>query len=268
MTTEAWLWPAGLGLLGLVFGSFIATLALRWPQGRSAMRGRSACDGCGKPLGAGELVPVLSFVVQRGRCRRCGGRIAASHLVTELIGGGVGVAAGLAAPGIEGACGAVFGWLLLALAAVDLAAFWLPNVLTATLAAAGLGTGLLGIAPEIEARLIGGVGGFGALWLVAMGYRALRGRHGLGGGDPKMLGGIGLWLGWQSLPLVVLAACLLGLGVVLAAMLRGERVSGSARLPFGTMLAAAAFAVWIGEALTAPAASGEIVVTLRSAGER
>ena len=245
MTIEEWVWPALLGVLGLVFGSFIATVAIRWPEGRSALRGRSTCDACGKGLGAAELVPVLSHVLQRGRCRGCGGRIAASHLVTELVGGGIGVLAGLVAPGIEGACGAVFGWLLLALASVDLAAFWLPNVLTGALAAAGLATGLLGLPPSLEERLIGGIAGFGALWLVAAGYRALRGQHGLGGGDPKMLGGIGLWLGWQSLPVVVLGACLLGLGVVLAAILGGKRVSGTARLPFGTLLAIAAFGVWL-----------------------
>ena len=266
MTTEAWLWPAGLGLLGLVFGSFIATLAIRWPEGRTATRGRSECDGCGKVLGAGELVPVLSFVVQRGRCRGCGGRIAASHLATELVAGAVGVLAGLAAPGLAGVCGAVFGWLLLALAAVDLAAFWLPNVLTGALAVAGLGVGLLGVAPGIEERLIGGVVGFGALWLVARGYRALRGRHGLGGGDPKMLGGIGLWLGWQSLPLVVLGAAVLGLAVVLAMLAGGRRVSGSARLPFGTLLAVAAWALWLGQALTVAHSPGQIIVTIQSAG--
>ncbi|WP_336297279.1 prepilin peptidase [Sphingomonas sp. 7/4-4] len=69
MTTDLWLWPVLLGVLGLVFGSFIATVAIRWPKGRSALQGRSECDACGKGLGARELVPVASFVLQRGRCR-------------------------------------------------------------------------------------------------------------------------------------------------------------------------------------------------------
>lgn len=253
MATEAWVWPALLGVLGLVFGSFIATLATRWPAGRSALKGRSECDSCGKTLEARELVPVLSYLVQRGRCRGCGARIAPSHLATELIGGAIGVAAGLVAPGVEGACGAVFGWLLLALAAIDLAAFWLPNALTATLAAAGLAVGLLAdLPPPLADRLIGGVAGYGVLWLVARGYRALRGRHGLGGGDPKMLGGIGLWLGWQALPLVVLGGCLVGLAAVLLLRLSGHRLSGTSRLPFGTLLAAAAFVVWLAVTLAPP----------------
>jgi leader peptidase (prepilin peptidase) / N-methyltransferase len=251
MTIEPWVWPALLGVLGLVFGSFIATLAIRWPQERSVLRGRSHCDGCGKALEARELVPVLSHLLQRGRCRSCGARIAPSHLVTELIGGAIGVSAGLVAPGMEGAGGAVFGWLLLALAAIDLAAFWLPDVLTGALAAAGLAAGLVtDVPPPLQERLIGGIGGFGVLWLIAAAYRAVRGRHGLGGGDPKMLGGIGLWLGWHSLPLVVLAACLVGLAAVLALGLVGRRLSGTTRLPFGTLLAVAAFATWLANAST------------------
>ena len=249
MTTEAWLWPAGLGVLGLVFGSFIATLALRWPQRRSMARGRSQCDACGKGLAAGELVPVLSYLLQRGRCRGCGAAIHPSHVLIECIGLAIGVAAGLAAPGIEGAAGAAFGWLLLALAALDLAAYWLPNVLTGALAATGLAPGLAGLDPPVLDRVIGGAAGFWLLWLLAAGYRRLRGRQGLGGGDPKLFGAIGLWLGWRALPLVMLAACLIGMAGVLGLAMGGRRVLPTDRLPFGVMLASAAFAVWLGMAL-------------------
>lgn len=247
MTTEAWIWPAGLGLLGLVFGSFIATLAIRWPEGRSVARGRSECDGCGKELRAHELVPVLSYVVQRGKCRACGARIAPSHPATELAGAAVGVLAGLAAPGWASAAGAVFGWLLLALAVIDLAAFWLPNVLTGALAASGLA---LGVAPLAD-RLIGGAAGFVSLWLVAAAYRALRGRNGLGGGDPKLFGAIGCWSGWQALPMVLLFACTIGIGVVLGFRLDGRGMRGTDRLPFGAMLAPAAFLLWFTATWTA-----------------
>ena len=111
-------WPILLGILGAVFGSFIATVAIRWPQGRSALQGRSACDGCDKALAAYELIPLFSFVLQRGRCRACGKAIHLAHPATEIAGLAIGVAAGLVAPGWEGVAGAVFGWLLLALAAL------------------------------------------------------------------------------------------------------------------------------------------------------
>jgi leader peptidase (prepilin peptidase)/N-methyltransferase len=241
-----WVWPVALGVLGLIFGSFIATVAVRWPEGRSALKGRSACDGCGKALGAHELVPVLSYAVLRGRCAGCGAAITPSHLLVELIGLGIGVGAGLVAPGLEGFGGAVFGWLLLALGALDLAAFWLPNLLTGALAVAGLTTGLLRLEPALVDRAIAGLAGFGSLWLVATLYRIMRGREGLGGGDPKLFGAIGLWLGWQALPFVLLGACVIGLAAVLALRLAGRQMGMTDRVPLGAMLAVSAWSAWLG----------------------
>ncbi|MEN2746166.1 A24 family peptidase [Sphingomonas sp. T9W2] len=237
-------WPVLLGVLGAVFGSFIATLTIRWPQGRSVAVGRSACDGCGRTLRATELLPLASFVALWGRCSRCGTRIAPSHVVTELLGAAIGIIAGLAAPGFDGVAGAVCGWLLLALGAVDLAAFWLPDRLTLTLAITALVGGMAGAAPDLGERLIGGAGGFVILWLIAALYRQIRGRTGLGGGDPKLFGAIGLWLGWRALPVVLLIASLAGLAVVLVMAVAGRRPTVTDRLPLGTLLAGAAFLYW------------------------
>ncbi len=237
-------WPILLGILGAVFGSFIATVAIRWPQGRSALQGRSACDGCGKALAAHELIPLLSFVVQRGRCRACGKAIHRAHPATEVVGLAIGVAAGLVAPGWEGVAGAVFGWLLLALAALDLAAFWLPDVLTGTLAVAGVVNGIF-FEPGWIDRILGGLIGFGLLYLVAFTYRHVRKREGLGGGDPKLFGAIGLWLGASMLAPVLLAASVTGLAVALAMKLSGREIGMTSRLPLGTLLAIAAFPAWL-----------------------
>ncbi|WP_174291128.1 prepilin peptidase [Sphingomonas bacterium] len=238
-------WAAGLGLLGAILGSFVATLVVRWPQGRSVLRGRSACDGCGRTLGGLELVPIVSFALQRGRCRSCGAAIDPRHPTVELLALGIGAASGWAAPGLEGVAGAVFGWLLLALGGLDLAALWLPDRLTAILAAAGLAAGLLGVEPLLADRLIGSVAGFGSLWLVGWSFHRLRGRQGLGGGDPKLFGAIGLWLGWRLLPAVLLIACLVGLGVAAWRLLLGRRVAGSDAMPLGTLLALAAYPAWL-----------------------
>lgn len=241
-----WHWLALLASLGLVFGSFIATLVLRWTEGRSVAKGRSACDHCGEVLRAAQLVPILSYVVQRGRCRRCGRAIAALHPVVELASLGIGVAAWLAAPGWTGLAGAIFGWQLLALAALDLRAFWLPNRLTIALATSGLVVAsLVPDFPSLAERLAGGAIGFAALWLVAFAYQKYRGRQGLGGGDPKIFGAIGCWLGVAALPMVLLGASLTGLLIVLALRLFGHRMRGTDRLPLGTLLAPAAFAVWL-----------------------
>lgn len=242
---EMLLWPVLLGLLGVVIGSFLATLVLRWPQGRSVMRGRSHCDGCDAPLTARDLVPLASAAVARGRCRRCGTAIDARHWQIELGCLVIGALAGVAVPGPVGLVGAVFGWLLLALAALDIAEFWLPDALTATLAGAGLVTGLLGVDPPLIDRIIGGVGGFVALWAIGAAYERLRHREGLGGGDPKLLGAIGLWLGWRLLPTVVLLAALTGLAIVLVGLLRGRGAGLGDRMPFGALLAIAAYPAWL-----------------------
>ena len=238
-------WAAALGLLGAILGSFIAALAIRWPAGRSVASGRSACDNCGHTLRARDLVPIASALALGGRCRDCGERIDPRHTAIEVVALTVGATAGWAAPGVEGVAGATFGWLSLALAALDVAALWLPDKLTATLAGAGLVAGAFGLDPPLSDRVIGGGAGFVVLWSIATAYRRLRGRHGLGGGDPKLLGGIGLWLGWRLLPPVLVLACLIGLGLVLFRQLSGRPLARDDALPFGAFLAAAAYPAWI-----------------------
>lgn len=247
-------YPLLLGVLGLVFGSFIATVIVRWPQGRSIAQGRSHCDACDRVLRADELVPVASYLRARGRCRTCGARIAPVHLIVELAGLAIGVAAGALAPGATGIAGAVFGWQLLALAGLDLTAFWLPNRLTAALAITGVTAVVAGAAVPPGDAVLGGLIGFGSLWAVAAGYRRVRGRVGLGGGDPKLFGAIGIWLGWRTLPGVLLAACLVGLGVVLILRLCGRRIAAADRLPLGTLLALAAFGSWMAGLASIPIA--------------
>jgi leader peptidase (prepilin peptidase)/N-methyltransferase len=242
---ETWLWPVGLGVLGAVFGSFIATLVIRWPQERSVLRGRSHCDACDVVLGAGDLIPLLSAVRSRGKCRHCAAPIDPRHWQIELASLGIGAVAGLVVPGPAGLAGAIFGWLLLALAALDVAEYWLPDRLTFTLAAAGIVTGLSGMEPSLIERLIGGGVGFASLWLVGFAYRHLRGREGLGGGDPKLFGAIGLWLGWRMLPPVLFLAALTGLAFALIGMVRGKTARLDDRMPFGALLAIAAYPAWL-----------------------
>ncbi len=236
------------GLSGLIAGSFCATLILRWPADRAISRGRSRCDGCKRALTALELVPLLGFAASRGRCRTCGTSIDPVHPAVELLAAVIGAAALAIAPGWEGIAGALFGWALLTLAALDLQHRWLPDALTFPLLAAGLATGAASLPPQLADRAIGAVAGFGVLWLIGQGYRLARGREGLGGGDPKLLGAIGAWLGWAALPDVVLSAALAGLAGVAVARLAGRTVTATDALPFGTLLAAAGFAVWLAEA--------------------
>jgi leader peptidase (prepilin peptidase)/N-methyltransferase len=234
---------AGFGLGGIA-GSFVATIVIRWPQGLSAMGGRSHCDSCDRVLGPIDLIPLISFALRRGRCATCMSKIDPQHFVIELVAALIGATAFGIAPGWLGGAGALFGWWLLALAALDLKHLWLPDRLTLPLIGLGLLAGLVGIDPVPIDRVAGAVVGFGTLWIVAEGYRLLRRRIGLGGGDPKLFGAIGAWLGWQALPWVLIVACCGGLGYVITMALRRQPVDATTPLPFGTLLAAGAFAYW------------------------
>lgn len=248
---ERLVWSVALGILGAIIGSFVAALVIRWNDDRSVVKGRSACDSCSAVLRPFELVPLLSALVQRGRCRACGARIAPLHWRVELIALAIGASAGWVAAGPIALAGAVFGWVLLALGTLDLIAFWLPDRLTRTLTATGAVTALW-FPPSATDRAIGGAVGFGALWLIATAYRRLRGRDGMGGGDPKLFGAIGLWLGWPMLPAVLLIASMVGLGAALAAHLRGRTVAADTALPLGTLLTIAAYPAWLFMVAQAP----------------
>ena len=239
---------AGAGL-GLIAGSFAAALVMRWPAGRSVMRGRSHCDACDRRLGVVELIPLLGYALARGRCASCAARIDPLHPVMEVLAALAGALALGAAPGWAGAAGALFGWFLLTLAALDLRHRWLPDALTLPLLGLGLAGGAAGLAPGFADRATGAALGFGSLWALAAVYRAARGRDGLGGGDPKLLGAIGAWVGWAVLPDVVLIAAVGGLAGVVAARLGGRPVAATDQLPFGTLLAVAGFGVWLAQAV-------------------
>lgn len=233
------------GIIGLVIGSFAATVVVRMPQDRSALAGRSACDGCGRTLKAWELLPLASYLAARGKCRTCGATIDPIHPQIEIAAALIGaLSAALLAP-LPALTAALFGWTLLVLAALDLRHFWLPDRIVLPLGVAGLLVNAGGVGVGIVSAAIGAVAGFGVLWAVGAGYQALRRRRGLGGGDPKLFGAIGAWVGWMPLPFVMLGAALLGIVLVLLDRLRGTKVQATTRVAFGALLAAAAWPGWI-----------------------
>ena len=234
-------------VLGAIVGSYVATLCLRWPRGAQATTGRSSCDGCGRVLAPLELVPVASAIAARGKCTSCDAAIDPFHLRVELTAAAIGAAAMLISPDLRGAMLALFGWLLLPLALLDWRHFWLPDRLTAALAAVGLAAGGLLSGVPLLHRLIGGAIGYCALAVLATAYRRLRSREGLGGGDAKLLGAIGLWTGWAALPPILVAASLIGLGLAV-----GRRHGPADAVPLGTLLAAAAGG-WAAAMLLVPA---------------
>ena len=244
VTVDAIAWASGGALAGLVAGSFIATLLIRWPQDKS-LAGRSQCDSCDHTLSVRDLLPLVSWLATAGKCRICGTPIDWRHPAIEAAAALIGVVALLTKPGLEGVAGALFGWQLLALAALDAEHYWLPDRLTVLLAVTGLVAAAVGLGVDLPSRVIGGAVGYGALFFVAYSYRRIRGRDGMGGGDPKLFGAIGCWIGWQALPLVLVTASVLGLIVALLASVRGKTIGAATRLPLGALMATTAFPLWI-----------------------
>lgn len=214
----------------MVVGSYLATVLLRWPEEESANHGRSRCDRCKRQLLWHELAPLASYVVTKGRCRTCSGTISPLNPLMEASCGFAGaVLFGLGAPGM-----APMVWLLVCLALFDILFLWLPNRLVLLLA---LVCFLIPLpdATDFEMRLAGGLIGFGALWLVGEGFRLATGKVGLGGGDPKLFGAIGLWCGALNLPVVLLIACGIGFADAGVRLLRGQTIRGL-RMPLGAYL--------------------------------
>lgn len=231
------------GLLSLPVGSFIAVVASRSLQGRSALRGRSACEACLRPLAAFELIPLISFVVLRGRCRSCGSAIAPAHFVIELAALLVGLGAAAFIPQPTLAIALWLGWLLLLLAVFDGIALILPLPLTLALIATGLLDGALAGLGSLIDRIGAAAAGFAALELLRLAYRALRRRDGIGGGDAFMLAGAGAWLGLVPLPWVIFVAAGLAIvWIIVVAALTARPAFGSDRYPFGVFLA---ISLWV-----------------------
>lgn len=233
-----------LGLVGLAAGSFIGAVVTRFGSGESALAGRSRCDGCATPLKAANLIPLISYAIQGGKARCCGARIDPLHPLAEASGLLIGGVAGML-PLPQAIAGAGLGWLLLTLALVDYRYFRLPDAAVALLAAAGVAASLILAVPPMLDAAIGAVVGFASLALIRLFYRTVRRREGIGGGDPKLFAAIGVWLGWEPLPTVLLAAAGIGLVVAGARWLVRRDIGWSDRVPLGTLLAVAAWPVWL-----------------------
>ena len=140
---------------------------------------------------------------------------------------------------------AVLGWGLLLVAVVDAEHHWLPDELTLPLAAAGLGAALLPGGTGLLNAVIGAAAGFVVLWSLAFAYRRVRGRDGLGGGDPVLLAAGGAWVGWMGLPSVLLWAVTAGLCLVLTRVATKSPLAAPDRLAFGACLAIGIWMTWI-----------------------
>lgn len=264
-------------LLGLLAGSFLNVVIFRLPRilerewrwelaqrsgdaeasGHCAGEGlglatpRSHCPACGVPIRPLDNVPVLGFLRLGGRCRACGARIPLRYPAVEA---GSALASGLVAwhfgcgPAAAGALLLTFA--LIALAFIDLDTRLLPDAITLPVLWLGLLFNVFGVHATLPSAVLGAAAGYVVLWAVFHVFRAVTGKEGMGHGDFKLLAMLGAWLGWESLPLVVLLSSASGVlvGGAMIALRRRERASP---MPFGPFLAGAGWlCLLFGDAMT------------------
>jgi leader peptidase (prepilin peptidase)/N-methyltransferase len=222
------------GLFGALWGSFFNVCIARVPGGLSVVKPGSHCFACRAPVRPWDNIPILSYFLLRGRCRACGATFSIRYVLVEALTGGLAAlvfwrfvtTTPALPPGVRLASFALyfaFAGVLVVLSFIDLDTKTLPDVITLPsipilfLASFGAPT-----APWLD-RAIGGVAGFGFVWLVAEAYYYIRGREGLGLGDGKLLSMIGALLGWKALPIVVFLGSFLGILIAVPMLLMQRR---------------------------------------------
>jgi leader peptidase (prepilin peptidase) / N-methyltransferase len=233
-----------------IIGSFLGVLVRRLPDGRPIAWARSHCEGCGAALRPRDLVPLLSWLMAGGRCRFCARPLGWFYPGIELAALAVAVVAvAVDGDGFGGGGAAwldcLLGWWLLALGWIDVRRWLLPDALTLPLVIAGLAAAVALDRDGLADRMLGAAVGYLALRAIAILYRALRGREGLGQGDAKLLAASGAWVGASGLPQVILIAALAGLFAAACLRLAGLRLGPRSALPFGPFLALATWLVWL-----------------------
>jgi leader peptidase (prepilin peptidase) / N-methyltransferase len=232
------------GVVGAVFGSFLNVCILRWgaePK-ESVVRPPSRCPKCGAGLAWYDNIPILSWLILRARCRRCGEPISIQYplieLATALLWSFMAWQYGV---NLESLRGAVFGTILLGIALTDARAYIIPDEFTWGGLALGLLFALAGGLSAFGEALLGAAVGFGLLWVVgAVGTWMLK-QEAMGGGDIKMMAMVGAFLGWKGVLLTIFLGALLGSLIFVPLALAGRK----GLVPFGIFLALGAAAAYL-----------------------
>ncbi len=262
------LWIAACVLFGLLVGSFLNVVISRlpimmersWKQECAVLleqplaphehfdlvKPRSQCPRCGHGISAWQNIPLLSYLLLRGRCANCSNPISMQYPLVEAA---AGLLAGLAAAhyGVSWAAIAAIGLALtlLPLAVIDFHTQLLPDSMVLPLLWFGLFANLFEIFVPLHDAVVGAMAGYLSLWLVYHAFRLVTGKEGMGYGDFKLLAALGAWFGWQLLPWIILAASCVGASLGILLMVTKKLQQGQA-MPFGPFLAGAGLVVLFG----------------------
>jgi len=249
------------GLLGLAVGSFLNVVIHRlpimmereWATQCAELRGDtppafdplslarppSRCPHCGHAISAAENVPVLSWLMLRGRCKGCKAPISIRYPLVEAATGLLfALAAWRFGYGAAGLGAMLLIAALIALTGIDFDTQLLPDDITLPLLWAGFAFNSFGVYTDLKSAVIGAMAGYLSLWAVYWGFKLATGKEGMGYGDFKLLAALGAWLGWQVLPLTILLSSFVG-ALVGIALLVFARHGRNVPIPFGPYLAAA-----------------------------
>ena len=249
-------------VLGLMVGSFLNVVIYRLPvimerewqiQAREYLdqpqadtqepltlaRPASRCPHCGHKIRFYENIPVLSYLLLRGKCSSCGAGISMRYPLVELLTGVLSaVVAWHFGFGWQAATALLLTWALIALSMIDFDHQLLPDSITLPFLWVGLLLSLFPVFVDMRSSLIGAIAGYMSLWTVYQLFKLLTGKEGMGFGDFKLLALLGAWMGWQALPMIVLLAS--AVGAILGGALIAIRGRDSQKpMPFGPFLAIA-----------------------------
>ena len=248
--TRTW-WLVLAGLLGACIGSFLNVVIHRLPRNSSVVRPSSRCPGCGYELRWYDNVPVVSWLLLRGRCRKCGAGVSWQYPLVELITAGLFVLVVWLTPlGPLVVSRLVLVCILIALFGIDLEHQILPNSITLPGIAIGLLFSVIA-PPGWKDALLGALLGAGILYGIAAAYYLWRREEGMGMGDVKMLAMIGAFLGWKAVLVTLVLSSFSG-AIIGVMLLSAQRGGMKFALPFGTFLAiGTVIAMFAGEPLVA-----------------
>jgi leader peptidase (prepilin peptidase) / N-methyltransferase len=223
--------------MGGLWGSFANVCIYRLPLDKGIVAGRSYCINCKKQIAWYDNIPVISYLLIQGRCRKCKKQISFQYPLIELLSISIFFI-------IYFFYGATITTLLLIILAlsfiiiffIDLKHFMIPNILTFPLMILGFvksfDPNLDSLFPNYINSLIGGLFGYGIIWLIIFFYKILRNKEGMGLGDAKLLAVIGFWFGWVALPFVIFSSSIVALIYVLPSLINKSKKLSS-EIPFG-----------------------------------
>ncbi len=228
-------------LLGLILGSFLNVCIYRLPREMSVARPRSKCPSCDRPIAWFDNIPLVSFLLLRGRCRHCGVRIPVRYPLIEAATGFISWFV-FHRFGMDADYFVYFpyGASLLVVSAIDLEHRIIPDEISLSGIVIGLLVAALTPVTAFPDSLIGSLLGGGSLLVVGMAYEAVRKQEGIGGGDIKLLAMIGAFTGWKGVLFTIFGGSLIA-SVVGITLMIGRRTNGQVPIPFGPFLSGASF---------------------------